>query len=110
MSKPTILIVEDEAIVAEALSQKLGRLGYEVCGIIALGEEPVVLARDRRPDLVLMDISLVGPMDGVDAAERIRGDCGALPSEAAQPQLSHPVSPNQKATPEKSRKPRWGIP
>ena len=78
MSKPTILIVEDEAIVAEDLNQKLTRLGYEVRGISAQGEEALALARDRRPDLVLMDIRLEGPMDGVEAAERIRREC-ALP-------------------------------
>ena len=78
MSKATILIVEDEAIVAEDLSQKLGRLGYEVCGITAQGEEAVVLARDRRPNLVLMDVRLQGRMDGVEAAALIRGE-GDLP-------------------------------
>ena len=78
MPKATILIVEDEAIVAEDLSQKLGRLGYEICGITAQGEEAVVLARDRRPDLVLMDIRLQGRMDGVEAAELIRRE-GGLP-------------------------------
>ena len=72
MPKATILIVEDEAIIAEDLAQKLGRLGYEVCAITALGEEAVVLARDRRPDIVLMDICLRGRMGGVEAAEIIR--------------------------------------
>ncbi len=75
MPKATILIVEDEAIVAEDLSQKLGRLGYEVRGITARGEEAVALARERRPDLVLMDIRLQGAMDGVEAAEHIRREC-----------------------------------
>jgi len=76
MPKATILIVEDEAIVAEDLSQKLSRMGYEVSGITALGEEAVVLARDRRPDLVLMDIRLRGRMGGIEAAEIIRRECG----------------------------------
>ena len=61
MPKATILIVEDEAIVAEDLSQQLARLGYEVLGITASGEEAVVLARERRPDVILMDIRLKGP-------------------------------------------------
>jgi PAS domain S-box-containing protein len=75
MPKATILIVEDEAIVAEDLSQKLGRLGYEVGGVTARGDEAIVLARDRRPDLVLMDIRLQGRMDGVEAAEHIGREC-----------------------------------
>ena len=39
------------------------------------GEEAVSLARELRPDLVLMDIRLAGPMDGVEAAEIIRREC-----------------------------------
>ena len=73
--KPSILIVEDEVIVAMELANRLGRLGYEVIGITERGEEAVVLARERRPDLVLMDIRLAGPMDGIEVAEQIRRDC-----------------------------------
>ena len=40
MTKATILIVEDEAIVAEDLPNKLGRLGYEVSGITARARRP----------------------------------------------------------------------
>ena len=72
MSETTILIVEDEAIVAADLTGKLKRLGYEVAGTAAQGEEAVVLACRLRPHLVLMDISLEGPMDGIEAAEAIR--------------------------------------
>ncbi len=72
MSDATILIVEDETIVARDLANKLGRLGYTVCGSTMHGEEAIALVRERHPDLVLMDIRLKGPMDGVTAAERIR--------------------------------------
>jgi PAS domain S-box-containing protein len=72
MKKTTILIVEDEAIVAADLAGKLGRLGYEVSGIAAAGEKAVSLACGLRPDLVLMDISLEGSMDGIEATEAIR--------------------------------------
>jgi PAS domain S-box-containing protein len=78
MPKATILIVEDEAIVVEDLSQKLTRIGYEICGISADGVDAATLARDKRPDLVLMDIRLQGAIDGVEAAETIRREC-ALP-------------------------------
>jgi DNA-binding NtrC family response regulator len=74
MSKATILIVEDEAIIAKDLSQQLTCLGYEVLGITAAGEEAVTLARERRPDVVLMDIRLQGRMDGIKAAEAIGRD------------------------------------
>ena len=76
MSKTTILIVEDEAIVAADLANKLVQLGYEISGTTASGEEAVDLAQRLRPKLVLMDIRLGGAMDGVEAAGRIRQDCG----------------------------------
>jgi PAS domain S-box-containing protein len=72
MSKTTILIVEDEAIVAADLASKLGQLGYEVVGTAARGEEAVELACRLKPEVVLMDIWLMGPMDGIEAAETIR--------------------------------------
>jgi len=75
MDKTRILIVEDEAIVAEDLAQKLSRLDYEVLAVVARGEESVARARARRPDLVLMDIRLEGKMDGVEAAGLIRREC-----------------------------------
>lgn len=75
MSKARILIVEDEAIVAEDLSQKLERLGYEVVGVAATGPDSLSLARNGQPDLVLMDIRLQGKMDGVEAAQAIRREC-----------------------------------
>ncbi|MDY0170056.1 MAG: response regulator [Thermoguttaceae bacterium] len=72
MSKTKILIVENEAIVAEDLAGKLRRLGYEVAGIASEGQQAVALACGERPQLVLMDISLDGPMDGIKAADTIR--------------------------------------
>lgn len=72
MSKGRILIVEDEGIVAADLARKLEQLGYEVAGIAEYGEEAVALDARLRPDLVLVDIWLKGPMDGIQAAEAIR--------------------------------------
>lgn len=71
ISKPTILVVEDEAIVAADIASQLGRLGYEACGTVRQGEDAIRHARELRPDLVLMDIKLAGAMDGVEAAEII---------------------------------------
>lgn len=75
MSQTSILIVEDEAIVAADLAGKLGRLGYAVAGSVAQGEEAVAAACRLQPQLVLMDISLEGPVDGIEAAEAIRRQC-----------------------------------
>ena len=71
MKKTTILIVEDEAIVAADLAGKLGRLGYDVVGCAVRGEEGVELAGRLLPALVIMDIRLKGSMDGIEAAEAI---------------------------------------
>jgi CheY-like chemotaxis protein len=75
MSSPAILIVEDEAIVSADIANKLRRLGYKVVGSTNTGEEAVNLARQFRPLLVLMDISLAGTMDGIAAAEAICREC-----------------------------------
>lgn len=72
MAKASLLIVEDEAIVAADLAGKLSRLGYEISGTTGHGEDAVSHARERQPDLVLMDIKLAGVMDGVEAADIIR--------------------------------------
>src|SRR4051812_43846210 len=72
MSRGTILIVEDEAIVAADLASRLERLGYEVVGSARHGEEAVALVRSAPPDIVLMDIQLQGDLDGVETAAKIR--------------------------------------
>lgn len=72
----SVLIVEDEAIVAEDLGRKLRRLGYAVAATTDLGQQALALTKELRPKLVLMDIRLAGAMDGVEAAERIRQECG----------------------------------
>lgn len=73
MSQPKILIVEDERIVAEDLKNTLTSLGYDVLEIISSGELAITTAGTLRPDLILMDIMLEGEMDGISAAEKIRG-------------------------------------
>lgn len=71
---PRLLIVEDERIIALDLRQRLQHLDYEVCGMAARGEDAIRLARDLRPDIVLMDIHLEGAIDGIEAAQAIRSE------------------------------------
>jgi two-component system, cell cycle sensor histidine kinase and response regulator CckA len=68
----TILIVEDESIVQLDLQVQLERLGYRVVGVASRGEEAVAKAKELKPDLVIMDVRLDGPMDGIEAARQIR--------------------------------------
>ncbi len=72
MSKPHILLVEDESIVAMDMSRRLISLGYSSVEYVATGEEAVAYASEHKPDLILMDIHLKGKMDGIRAAELIR--------------------------------------
>jgi len=73
MTAPTrILIVEDERLVAQDLQRRLHRLGFTVCAIAASGPEAIAHAIQIQPDLILMDIVLHGPMDGIEAAAQIR--------------------------------------
>lgn len=66
-----ILIVEDEALTAMVMQFTLRDLGYIVCKPVTTGEEAVQAAITENPDVVLMDIHLAGPMDGIDAAGEI---------------------------------------
>ncbi len=68
----TILVVEDEAIIAKDLQWRLEGMGYEVPAVVATGEEAIKKALEFKPDLVLMDIMLLGSMDGIEAANQIR--------------------------------------
>jgi len=76
MASAKILIVDDEVVVAEAIRRQLRSLGYLVVGVVATGTEAVQLAGDHRPDLILMDIKLKGPIDGIEAAGTIQSRYG----------------------------------
>ncbi|MDQ3191175.1 MAG: response regulator [Bacteroidota bacterium] len=72
MSKVNILVVEDESIVSKDIQHSLKKLGYNVVGATATGEEAVTLAEETNPDIILMDIMLKGEMSGIDAAIKIK--------------------------------------
>ena len=67
-----ILIVEDETMTSMTEQQMLDNLGYEVAGIALSGETAIQRAGAEKPDLVLMDIVLMGEMDGREATMKIR--------------------------------------
>jgi len=69
-TQPKVLIAEDEAIIRLDLKEMLEEEGIEVVGEASDGEAAIRLARERKPDLVIMDIKMPG-MDGLAAAERI---------------------------------------
>lgn len=71
MTDESVLIVEDEAIVARSIEKRLKGLHFNVTGIVATGEDAVAAVEHWVPDLVLMDIHLQGEMDGIEAARII---------------------------------------
>ena len=72
MQRARMMVVEDETIVALDLESRLQLMGYKVVATATRGEDAIRKAAEHRPDLVLMDIILDGPMDGIQAAEVIR--------------------------------------
>jgi PAS domain S-box-containing protein len=72
MNEARILIVEDEAVVALDLKLQLEALGYRIVGVAASGEQAIEAVAAKQPQLVLMDVRLQGPMDGISAAQAIR--------------------------------------
>jgi len=70
-STPRILIVDDDAIIVHVLSTMLQKKGYLVAGTATTGADAIMNAAELMPDMILMDINLVGTMDGMDAAHYI---------------------------------------
>ena len=66
MNKKTILIVEDEFIIAKDLEGLLLSEGYDVIAFITTVDAAIEIIEEKKPDLVITDISLVGIKDGVD--------------------------------------------
>jgi CheY-like chemotaxis protein len=72
MEKAKILIVEDDKSNAELMKLLMFQNGYGICDVVATGEDAVDVAQKIHPDLILMDISLQGSIDGIMACEMIR--------------------------------------
>ena len=71
-----ILVVEDDFIAAVEIEAVLMEAGYRVAGIANRADEALRVAQSESPDLVIMDIRLVGRGDGVDAALEIFRETG----------------------------------
>ncbi len=73
-----VMIVEDEAVVALDITHELESAGYSVISHVTSGEEAVTKAMELRPDVILMDITVQGPIDGITAAQQI-GERSRIP-------------------------------
>ena len=77
MLRDCVAVVDDEFLIAAGLSLQLEDLGMTVCGTAATVEEAIALAQATLPAIVLMDVRLAGPGDGVDAALAIHETVGS---------------------------------
>ena len=71
-SKYKIMIVEDEILIAMELSHRLKKVGYEIVGTFTNGEQAVPKALELLPDIILMDITLAGELDGIETTKLIQ--------------------------------------
>ena len=67
-----ILVVEDDTDIIRSIREGLEFHGYEMIGSAVSGEQALSMLEKKNPDLILMDIQLMGDMDGVETAEQIR--------------------------------------
>jgi len=68
-----ILIVEDEGLIALHIEEMLAHAGFEVAELFPCGEDALAyLASSPPPDVILMDIGLAGPLNGIQTARHIR--------------------------------------
>lgn len=74
--KVKVLVVEDENIIAKDIEFTLKRIGHESVGSVSKGEDAITLSEKLRPDLILMDITLKGELDGIEAAKIINERLG----------------------------------
>ena len=69
---PKILIVEDDVSTRMLIEEMLTALDYDVVGQAERATQAIEMARELKPDLILMDIVMPGDMDGITAAEKIK--------------------------------------
>ncbi len=72
MNRFKVLIVEDELIIAEDIKEILENAAYEVVGVAASSDETLQLLTTIMPDILLMDVSIKGNIDGIQLANTIR--------------------------------------
>lgn len=72
MGHTKILVAEDDSIVSLDIQRVLESFGYKVPFVASSGEDAIRIAQKMQPDLILMDISLKGDLDGIEAASEIK--------------------------------------
>lgn len=70
--KGSVLIVEDDMLLSMVEERLIKKLGFDVVGKIDNGPEAIEKVEELEPDIIVMDISLKGDMDGIEAMGKIR--------------------------------------
>ena len=91
MDRPVVLVVEDEPIVAMHIARIAMEAGCELGGIAAAGPEALAIADSNPPKIALIDIRLIGRMDGIEVARQLHKQHGTLAVfvTADAPHLDH---------------------
>ena len=71
MSEIRVLVVEDEALIAEDIAASLNAIDYRIAGIAYSSEKALDLLHTQQPDLVLLDIQIKGSQSGIELAQII---------------------------------------
>ncbi len=74
MRAARVAVVEDERVVAYHLSQQLKRMGYTIAFMASSGKQVLERMAEQQPDVILMDISIDGDMDGIETVSRFAPD------------------------------------
>ncbi|HEX3001240.1 MAG TPA: response regulator [Methanoregula sp.] len=72
MDKISVLVVEDDNVMARIAEMRLASLGYHMCARATSAKEAIEAVVCCRPDIVLMDINILGDVDGIDTAVMIK--------------------------------------
>ena len=76
-TNPTkVMVVEDEVLIGLMLARKLRTYGYEVTEAVTSGEEAIKLVEVERPEVILMDVTLAGNLNGIEAGLIIKEKYG----------------------------------
>jgi DNA-binding response OmpR family regulator len=72
VSKPLVLVAEDDADILQLVTTRLARDGFEVLSA-RNGVDALAIARERRPSVAVLDVSMPG-LDGLEVLQQIRSD------------------------------------
>jgi DNA-binding NarL/FixJ family response regulator len=72
--RATVLLADDHAIVRDGIAKLLADFGFEVVGTVGDGQALLEAAKRLDPDIIVTDISMPGPVNGLDAVGRLRAN------------------------------------